>query len=90
LLWTNPEAPDKKDCKGVESVRRDSCQLVWKMVDKVLEIILYEKNFAKAVNYCKGKVFDLLNNWIDLSDLILTKSISKSINGEDDNGYVNP
>lgn len=25
LLWTNPESPDKKDCKGVESVRRDSC-----------------------------------------------------------------
>lgn len=25
LLWTNPEKPDKKDCKGVENVRRDSC-----------------------------------------------------------------
>lgn len=90
LLWTNPDAPDKKDCKGVESVRRDSCQLVRKMVDKVLEIILYEKNFTKAVNYCKGKVYDLLNNRIDLSDLILTKSISKSINSEDEGGYVNP
>lgn len=45
LLWTNPEKPDKKDCKGVESVRRDSCLLVRKMVDTVLEIILYEKDF---------------------------------------------
>ena len=60
------------------------------MVDKVLEIILYEKNFTKAVNYCKGRVVDLLNNRIDLSDLILTKSISKSINSEDEGGYVNP
>lgn len=57
------------------------------MVDKVLEIILYEKNFTKAVNYCKGKVFDLLNNWIDLSDLILTKSLSKNINGDESEGY---
>ena len=25
LYWTNSEKPDFKDCKGVESVRRDSC-----------------------------------------------------------------
>lgn len=25
LLWTNIDKPDKKDCKGVENVRRDSC-----------------------------------------------------------------
>ena len=25
LWWTNTEKADKKDCKGVESVRRDSC-----------------------------------------------------------------
>lgn len=80
MLWTNPEKPDKKDCKGVESVRRDSCLLVWKMVDKVLEIILYEKDFTKAIDFCKGKIFDLLNNWIDLSDLIISKSISRDIN----------
>lgn len=46
------------------------------MVDKVLEIILYEKNFEKAVNYCKGKIFDLQNNRIDLSELIISKSLS--------------
>lgn len=82
LLWTNPEKPDKKDCKGVENVRRDSCPLVRKMVDKVLEIILYEQNFEKAVEFCKSKVFDLLNNRIDISELIITKSISKEINGD--------
>lgn len=86
LLWTQPNKPDKKDCKGVESVRRDSCLLVRKMVDKVLEIILYERDFQKAISYCKGKVFDLLNNRIDLSDLIISKSISRDINDEE-NGY---
>lgn len=86
LLWTQPRNPDKKDCKGVESVRRDSCLLVRKMVDKVLEIILYEKDFVKAVNYCKGKVFDLLNGRIDLSDLIISKSISRDMHDQE-NGY---
>lgn len=56
------------------------------MVDKVLEIILYEKNFEKAVNYCKGKIFDLQNNRIDLSELIISKSLSWDINDEE-NGY---
>lgn len=85
LLWTNPDHPDKKDCKGVENVRRDSCLLVRKMVDKILEIILYEKDFAKAVNFVKSKIFDLLNNRIDISELIITKSLSKDLNSEE--GY---
>lgn len=42
LYWTNTEKPDFKDCKGVENVRRDSCQMVRKVVDKVLDILLYE------------------------------------------------
>lgn len=28
LYWTRPEKHDKMDCKGIETVRRDSCQLV--------------------------------------------------------------
>lgn len=56
------------------------------MVDKVLEIILYEKDFTKAIDFCKGKIFDLLNNRIDLADLIISKSLSKDINDQE-NGY---
>lgn len=33
LLWTAPDKPEKKDCKGLENVRKDSCLLVRKMVD---------------------------------------------------------
>ena len=28
MLWTKPERPDKMDCKGIETVRRDNCALV--------------------------------------------------------------
>ncbi len=55
------------------------------MVDKILEIILYEKNFQKAVEFCKAKIFDLLNNRIDISELIITKSLSRELDSED--GY---
>jgi DNA polymerase delta subunit 1 len=28
LLWTKPEKFDKIDAKGIETVRRDNCELV--------------------------------------------------------------
>lgn len=82
LLWTKPEAPDRKDMKGVESVRRDNCLMVSTMVDKVLHIILTDKDIEKAKSYTKGMVADLLNNNVDISMLIITKGISRDIEGE--------
>lgn len=32
LYWTNPDKYDKMDCKGIETVRRDSCSLVKEVV----------------------------------------------------------
>lgn len=52
------------------------------MVDKVLEIILYEKDFVKAIDYVKGKIYDLFNNRIDISELIISKSLSKTLEGQ--------
>lgn len=82
MLWTHPEAPDKKDMKGVESVRWDNCLMVSTMVDKVLDIILNEKNIEKAKQYTKGMISDLLNNNIDISMLIISKGISREIEGD--------
>ena len=28
MMWTNPKKPDKMDAKGIETVRRDNCELV--------------------------------------------------------------
>ena len=67
LLYTNPDKYDKKDMKGVESVRRDNCLLVREMVDKILDILLTEKSIEKALNYTRSKIHDLINNNIDIS-----------------------
>lgn len=32
MYWTNPDKPDKMDCKGIETVRRDNCGLVQNIV----------------------------------------------------------
>mmetsp|Transcript_34483 Transcript_34483/g.45359 ORF Transcript_34483/g.45359 Transcript_34483/m.45359 type:complete len:140 (+) Transcript_34483:832-1251(+) len=40
MLWTKPSHPDKMDCKGIETVRRDNCALVAEVVQKTLNILL--------------------------------------------------
>jgi DNA polymerase elongation subunit (family B) len=78
-FWTRPEKPDKKDCKGLESVRRDNCLLVRTMVGKVIDILLNEMDQDKAKDYVKNRIYDLQNGNIDLSKLIISKSLSKNL-----------
>ena len=33
LYWTKPEKYDKLDAKGIETVRRDNCQLASNLID---------------------------------------------------------
>ena len=87
MYWTNPNKPDKMDAKGIETVRRDNCLIVGHLVQKVLEILLDVQQSGdrvqKAVEHCKGTLSDLLQNRVDLSLLVITKSLSRKI-GEDD------
>ena len=64
--------------KGIETVRRDWCDLVSKTLYQVLEILLKEQNPRKAFDYVKGVLEKLEKNEIPLEDLVITKSISKN------------
>jgi len=83
LYWTNPEKYDKLDAKGIETVRRDNCGLVRQLVDTSLRKILIEKSIDGAVSYVQGVIGDLLQNKIDLSLLVITKSLGKGANASD-------
>jgi DNA polymerase delta subunit 1 len=63
--------------QGIESVRRDNCLLVRKMVTKVLDMLLKERDPDAAVAYVKGLISDLLLNRVDMSDLVVSKSLSQ-------------
>lgn len=76
LLWTKTEKHDYLDCKGIESVRRDNCPLAAQLVNSVLRKILIERNLEGAVKYVKQTISDLLTNRIDISQLIISKSLS--------------
>ncbi|XP_066592819.1 DNA polymerase delta catalytic subunit [Prorops nasuta] len=78
LYFTNPNKYDKMDCKGLETVRRDNCPLVANMMNKCLQKLLIQRNPDDAVEYAKQVISDLLCNRIDISQLVVTKELSKT------------
>lgn len=59
--------------QGIETVRRDNCQLVRTVVTTCLEMILIEEDEEGAKEYVRNTISDLLMNRLDLSLLVITK-----------------
>ncbi|ANB12941.1 DNA-directed DNA polymerase delta POL3 [Sugiyamaella lignohabitans] len=78
LYWTRPEKFDKMDTKGIETVRRDNCRLVQNVIDTVLRKILIDRDTDGAQNYVKQMISNLLRNQVDLSQLVITKALSRN------------
>lgn len=83
LLWTKTEKYDKLDSKGLETVRRDNCLLVRRMVESVLRKILIERDVPGAISYTKNIIAELLQNRVDISLLVITKGLKKTVDQED-------
>ncbi|KAF4119645.1 DNA polymerase delta subunit 1 [Geosmithia morbida] len=77
LYWTNPDKYDKMDTKGIETVRRDNCTLVQTVIEKVLRMILIDRDVPGAQDYVKDMIADLLQNKVDMSKLVITKALTK-------------
>ncbi|KAL1116276.1 hypothetical protein AAG570_005771, partial [Ranatra chinensis] len=77
LYFTRTETYDKMDCKGLETVRRDNCPLVANMLNTCLQKLLIDRDPDGAVNYVKQVISDLLCNRIDISQLVITKELTK-------------
>lgn len=78
LYFTKPDKYDKMDCKGLETVRRDNCPLVANMMNTCLQKLLIERNPDEALDYAKQVISDLLCNRIDISQLVVTKELTKT------------
>lgn len=83
LYWTRPETYDKLDTKGIETVRRDNCGLVRQLVETVLHRILIDRSIPSAKEFVQKIIGDLLLNKVDLSLLVITKSLGKGASPED-------
>jgi len=66
--------------KGIETVRRDWCDLVTETLSEVIRILLIEGDKKKAFEYVKEIFRKLKNNEIDVNKLAVVKSISRPLN----------
>ncbi|XP_056636918.1 DNA polymerase delta catalytic subunit [Diorhabda sublineata] len=78
LYWTNTKKYDKMDCKGIETVRRDNCTLVADIIGTCLQKLLINRDPEGAVDYAKQVISDLLQNNVDVSQLVITKELTKN------------
>lgn len=83
LYWTKSQMWDKLDAKGIETVRRDNCALVSNLIEQCLNIMLIENNVDRALLHAKRTISDLLTNRVDLSLLVITKSLTKGASSAD-------
>lgn len=65
--------------KGIETVRRDWCDLVSETLEKVLNTILKEQDVNKSVKIVKDTVNDIKTGNVDVNKLVITKSVSRSL-----------
>lgn len=77
LMWTKPDKYDYMDTKGLETVRRDNCALVREVIQTSLDTILIKQDVQGAINFVKSRISDLLQNKMDISQLVITKSLNK-------------
>lgn len=78
LYFTKPDKYDKMDCKGIETVRRDNSPLVANLISVCLQKLLIDRDPNGAINYAKQTISDLLCNRIDISQLVITKELTKT------------
>uniref|UniRef100_A0A8C2XA57 DNA polymerase n=1 Tax=Cyclopterus lumpus TaxID=8103 RepID=A0A8C2XA57_CYCLU len=69
---------EKMDCKGIETVRRDNCPLVANLINTCLQRILIDRDPQGAVAHAKEVISDLLCNRIDISQLVITKELTRT------------
>ncbi len=68
----------KVSIKGLEGKRRDNAPIGSNTQNEVINILLKEGDVEKAENVVKRKIEDLLMDRVDMSNLVITKGLSKT------------
>jgi DNA polymerase I len=69
--------------KGIETVRRDWCELTGETMKTVIEIVLKRNDVKEAVNYFKTVAEDLFRGKVNIEKLVITKTITKRVESYD-------
>jgi DNA polymerase delta subunit 1 len=75
LMFEHPDKPGKIDIKGLQLVRRDSPKLVKRISHGMLEILLYQRSFEKALEYVQGEILRMLRGDVPFEEYVMSKSL---------------
>jgi len=73
----NGEWKDRIDTKGIETVRREWCDLVGEVVEKVINMLLKQPDVNLVVNYVRDILQKLKHGQIPIEKLVMTRTLSK-------------
>ncbi|KAL0491986.1 DNA polymerase zeta catalytic subunit [Acrasis kona] len=65
----------KFDAKGIETVRRDSCPVVQKMMEKSIRIMFDTCDLSRVKRYCVKQWNKILKEQINIKDFIFAKEV---------------
>ena len=71
----NKSAVTLLDTKGLENVRRDSCNIVSKIVEKVIKILFDEKDLSKVKKYLYQCFDKIIKGKVIIKDFIFSKEV---------------
>nr|QDO16561.1 DNA polymerase delta catalytic subunit [Crypthecodinium cohnii]USW07833.1 DNA polymerase delta catalytic subunit [Crypthecodinium cohnii] len=80
LAWSSPKAEPSVEFKGIETVRRDWSDFTRQGMEKSLKLLLRPDGGdgqAEAVEFVRGLVRDLRENKVDLTSLVISKSLGR-------------
>ncbi len=77
--YTGEGWEDRLLMKGIETVRRDWCELVSDTTKRIIEIILKEDDIKAAVKHFRCVVQDLMKGKVDMQKLVITKTMTKQV-----------
>uniref|UniRef100_A0A6C0IZL6 DNA-directed DNA polymerase n=1 Tax=viral metagenome TaxID=1070528 RepID=A0A6C0IZL6_9ZZZZ len=72
------ETMDKIYYKGIEVVRRDACQLMRTCLEECCDKIFRDRDVSGAVEIAKRTIERLYKNEVDMSELVISKSLSQN------------
>ncbi|XBI89303.1 hypothetical protein VPH35_027143 [Triticum aestivum] len=74
--YENPEQKEPIfDAKGIETVRRDTCPAVAKMLERSLRIMFEEQDLVKVKSYAERQWTRILSGKISIQDYIFAKEV---------------
>ncbi|KAJ8511067.1 hypothetical protein OPV22_001501 [Ensete ventricosum] len=73
------ESPDQEkpkfDAKGIETVRRDTCPAVAKMLEKSIRLIFEHRDISRVKSYLQRQWTRILSGRVSLQDFIFAKEV---------------